>query len=136
MKKSNNNIIHSFDQIKNSIQGDIKKGCHIEITEETAHSIWIYDEEEICSREYQLTDPAVIHAKWIMEKIIVTPSVLELPYSFDIKNLILYLDQYLDKNMLMTLQNIVFCGDLENDFDYLRDYNDDFYQELECSDLP
>lgn len=127
-----------YQEMVASIKEDVEKEGQedlIEITEETGMSISVWDNFEMIDREYTITNPNCIGREYLRNKLIITPSVSELPFIIKQEN-ILSLLEMVDKRLLMTLEGIVLCNDAEADFDYLRDLNDDFYQELEVSDIP
>ena len=125
-----------FDNIKQGIKEDIENGLDITILSEDDEHIKLYDNEEDFSREYTIYNPDIMDAQWIKDRILVTPSAQGLEYKVDVDKLSTWLNSAIDKPMLLTLQNIVFIGDAEQDFDYLDKYSEEFSDQLECSDLP
>lgn len=129
-----------FEEIKKSIKDDATKYAAneegvLEITEENDNYIAVYEDIDGFSREYTITNPDVITKEWIKELIIVTDSAKELEFIIDIDKLADFAAS-LDKNMLLTLENIVIVNDAEKDYDYLSALDDSFARMLEVSDLP
>lgn len=129
-----------FEEIKKAIKSDAEKYAAneegvLEITEENDNYIAVYEDIDGFSREYTITNPDVITKEWIKELIIVTDSAKELEFIIDTDKLADFAAS-LDKNMLLTLENIVIVNDAEKDYDYLSALDDSFARMLEVSDLP
>lgn len=129
-----------FEDIKKNIKDDVTKYAAneegvLEITDENDNHITVYEDIDGFSREYTITNPDAITKEWINERIIVTDSVKELDISINIEKLAEFATS-LDKNMLLTLENIIIVNDAEKDYDYLSALDDEFAQMLEVSDLP
>lgn len=129
---------NEFDSLYNniiaSIQKDVEDG-DFEILEQTDHSICVWDNLDIIDREYTITNPNKIDRAFLENRIVFTPSLATLPFCLQKENLLRLLESA-DKRLFMTLNNIVFCNDIEEDYDYLSQLNEDYAQELEVSDLP
>lgn len=111
----------------------------LEILEEDANHIRIRDDMEECMyREYTIMNPNAMDQEWLDGRIIVTPSVAKLPFSFDAKKLAGFLICHLGKEMYLNLNKIVFLNDLDEDYDYLvhMDDNDELSYALEEHELP
>lgn len=123
-----------YQEMVASIHEDEEEG-KFEITEQTDGSISVWDNLDIMDREYTITNPNLIDRDFLNDRLILTPSISELPFVIK-KEDVLSLLEMVDKRLLMTLEGIVLCNDSEADFDYLRALNDDYYQALEVSDIP
>ena len=111
----------------------------LEILEEDASHIRIRDDMEECMYlEYAIMNPNAMDLEWLKKRIIVTPSVSKLPFSFDVQELAEFIIKTLDKAMYLNLNRIVFLNDLDEDYDYLvhLDDDDEFAYALEEHELP
>jgi hypothetical protein len=126
----------TLEMIKKSIEDDIKNGLEVEILAESNDSIVVYDNADIMDRDYEIKNPNILTKDWLKEHTIITPSVNELPQKINVDKMIDWVYENIDKDMYLTLERIIICNDEEKDFDYLRDYNDELYSQLECNDLP
>lgn len=106
------------------------------ILSETADTITVYDNFfSKISKEYTITDTDSINKQWIRDKIIVTKSANALDIKIDTDKIAEFLNS-VDKYLLMTLNDIVFCADTDKDYDELADINDEWNDRLQVSNLP
>ena len=126
-----------FERIKSSIKEDVSLDEDlIQILEETDSKICVYDDFDGYGREYTITNPLTINENWIKEKIIITKSVSKTGYIINTDLITKWLLENLDKNMYLTLENIVIMNDSEEDFDELPLIDEKFSELLEVNNLP
>lgn len=120
---------------KKLIEEDITNGEPIEIVELNDNYITIIDETEVY-REITFYNPLSINTNWIKNKTIITPSADNCEYKIDIEKISNWISKYIEPDFLSILNTIIFLGDNDEDYSYLRNYSNEFYCELQESDLP
>ena len=134
------NIKEDISEEEKRIKEEDSEACPLlEILEEDANHIRIRDDMEECMyREYTIMNPNAMDQEWLDGRIIVTPSVAKLPFSFDAKKLAGFLICHLGKEMYLNLNKIVFLNNLNEDYDYLvhMDDDDELSYALEEHELP
>lgn len=132
----------TFEDIKNAVRNDIRaaEGTDKEgllcIEQETADAVFLYDDMDGMNRTYSIADPAAINAGWIADRVIVTDSVRD-ACRIDTEILAEWLAQHTDKNLLLTLESIVFINDSDADYDFLcENYGEKFEDALQENQLP
>lgn len=126
-----------FEKIKLNIKEDASNDDDLlEIIDESDEEISVYDNFDSYGREYTITNPIKVNEEWLHEKIIVTNSTSQTGYAINTNLIVKWLLKNVDKNMYLTLENIVFMNDSEKDFDELPLINKKFYELLEINDLP
>lgn len=122
-----------------SLLNDLKKDQEeyegqFEVLEESDTSVCVWDDlSDGPDRCYIITDPGIIDAKFLKEKIIVSPGAR--PYNLDMDTIADYLYKNVSPEHFMTLQNIIFITGSEEDWEFLHDI-EEYEQACETNDIP
>lgn len=144
-----------FDMILKRVHADANKNPDvIEIEDENSNSILIHDySDEVFDKRYRITDTAVMDKEWLLNHVIITPSLSKaseqgntlwsspMPIQRVLDFISDFILNYVPKETYKTLNKLVLIYDDEEDFDWLyqtpiKDYAEDFDYLLEIHEFP
>ena len=100
------------------VEDEADAGFPVKILE-TNKNVLVVESDMDTHRIMTIANPAFVNESWIADRLVVTPSALELNYSLDTEEIAKYLASNVSRHYMLTLDSVVFCNDVDKDLKYL-----------------